>query len=319
MEYKMLNQTELKVSKLCLGCWSFENGGTFGVQADHESIQTIHRALELGVNFLDTAEGYNRGYSENVVGKALEGQRHNVVLATKVNAQNLRQDKLIAACEGSLKRLRTDYIDLYQIHWPNHDVPIEESLSALERLKAQGKIRYYGVSNFGPVDIEDFSKKAKVKVTNQVCYNLLFRSIEDALLPATIKSGMRILSYSSLAQGLLADIYQSAADVIPGKIRVHHLENEAIRALTFETLNSLRALAKEWSIAMPDFATAWLLKKPFIDAVLIGAQSPLIVEANVRSLEAKLTEEMEAQLNYATAALKSTLHGQCDMWENRIM
>ncbi len=318
MKYTTLNHTDLTVSRLCLGCWSFENAGTFGAQADEESVKTIHRALELGVNFLDTAEGYNRGYSESVVGKALEGRRRGVVLATKVSPQNLGFDKLISACEGSLVRLKTDYIDFYQIHWPNHDVPVEESIVALETLKAQGKIRHYGVSNFGPADIQDFGYKTKDKVTNQVCYNLLFRSVEKELLPATLETGMHILSYSSLAQGLLADIYQTAKDVTPGKIRVHHLENESMQALTFKTLARLRQLSKKWGILLPDFATAWLLQKPFIDAVLIGAQSPKIVEMNVRSLETAFTKDMEEELIQATDALKDALHGQCDMWEDRI-
>ena len=144
MQYRALGKRgDIQVSPIALGCWPFAGGNVWGEQDDTESIAAVHAALDEGINFIDTAEGYGR--SEEVLGRGLKGRRHEAVVATKVSEGNLRADDVITACERSLRTLQTDYIDLYQIHWPNWEVPLAETVGALDSLQTDGKIRAYGV------------------------------------------------------------------------------------------------------------------------------------------------------------------------------
>src|SRR5690349_23672373 len=144
MEYRKLGKTGIDVSVIALGCWPFAGGEYWGETDDAVSIATVHAALDAGINFFDTAEGYEEGKSERVLGEALIGRRDQAIVATKVNASNLRSEEIVTACDRSLGNLQMDYIDLYQIHWPNHDVPLADSIGTLQKLKEQGKIRAIG-------------------------------------------------------------------------------------------------------------------------------------------------------------------------------
>ena len=177
MEYRKLGTTGIEVSVFALGCWPFAGGAVWGEQDEDVSIATVHAALDKGINFFDTAEGYEKGHSERVLGRGLEGRRDEAVIATKVSASHLKPSEIVKACEQSLENLRTDYIDLYQIHWPNWEVPIEVSWQALEALKSSGKVRALGVSNFGVQDMGDLLEKGHCE-TNQLNYGLLWRVVE---------------------------------------------------------------------------------------------------------------------------------------------
>ena len=155
MLYRKLGQTGIDVSVIALGCWPFAGGGYWGEQDDQASIATVHAALDAGINFFDTAEGYGRGHSERVLGEGLKGRRHQAVIATKVSASHLSAEGVAQACEGRLANLQTDYIDLYQIHWPNWTIPLAETVEAQAKLKRLGKIRAIGVSNFAVQDLGD--------------------------------------------------------------------------------------------------------------------------------------------------------------------
>lgn len=176
MRYRKLGQTDIIVSVIAMGCWPIVGDFTWGPQDEADSIATIHAALDAGINFFDTAEMYGNGYSEELLGRALAGRRHEVVIASKVGSEHLAADQVIRAGEGSLRRLRTDYIDLYQIHWPSRTVPLAETMAALERLRQQGKVRAIGVSNFGLGDLGDLLAIGRPE-TNQLPYSLLWRAI----------------------------------------------------------------------------------------------------------------------------------------------
>ena len=165
------------------------------------SIRVIHRALELGVTLIDTAEAYGKGHAEEVVGTALAGRRDRAVIATKVMASRLDPQELQAALEGSLRRLQTDYVEVYFIHWPNPDFPIGPTMEALERLRADGRIRAIGVSNFGPEEMDRAREYGTIDVL-QPPYNMLWREIEAATLPYCRKHNIGVMPYSGLAQGL---------------------------------------------------------------------------------------------------------------------
>ena len=166
---------------MALGCWPFAGGTVWGEQDEGESIATVHAALDAGINFFDTAEGYEEGHSERVLGRGLAGRRQQAVIASKVSPKNLTPEGIVAACEQSLENLQTDYIDLYQIHWPNHDIPIEMSWRALEDLLAAGKVRALGVANFASNDLAGLVAVGR-PAANQLPYSLLWRAIEFEVL-----------------------------------------------------------------------------------------------------------------------------------------
>ena len=173
MEYRKLGQSDLNVSVICQGCWSLiSDDETWGPNALEDSLAAINASLDAGVNFFDTAEIYGEGESEDILGRALHGKRKDVFIATKVRSDLLSAEPLKAACEASLRRLKTDYIDLYQIHWPNPDVPVAESIGAMQRLREEGKIRHLGVSNFGVSFLGEALAAGEI-VSNQLPYSLL--------------------------------------------------------------------------------------------------------------------------------------------------
>ena len=178
------------------------SGAFWGAADDAELIRVIHRALDLGVTLVDTAEAYGQGHAEEVLGKALVGRREKAVVATKVAPNHLAPGELAGAIEGSMKRLQTDYLDVYFIHWPNPDFPIGPTMEALERLRAKGRIRAIGVSNFGPKEMDQARSHGTIDVL-QPPYNMLWREIEAEILPYCRKHNIGIMPYSGLAQGLL--------------------------------------------------------------------------------------------------------------------
>ena len=204
MEYRELGRSGEKVSTIGMGTWRV---GVFtGSEGKAEQIAALRKGFELGINLVDTAEMYSAGRSEEVVGEAARPFRKDVFIATKVSPDNLRYDDVISACARSLQRLGTTYIDLYQVHWPNPNVPIKETMSALERLVTEGKVRHVGVSNFSVRETEEArSSLSKIDVvSNQVEYSLSARSVEENLLPYLAREKLTLIAYSPLARGRIA-------------------------------------------------------------------------------------------------------------------
>ncbi len=324
MNYTTLNHSNICVSTLALGCFAFAGGQTWGDQDEQDTIRTIECALEHGITFFDTAEGYGAGYSEEVLGRVLAGRRDQVVIATKVSPKNLRPDDLEAACVASLKRLQTDYIDLYQIHWPNHDVPLAESLGKLEELKAKGMIRTIGVSNFGKQDFRDVLELS-IPIINQLPYNLLFRVIEHDIIPLAGQHQVGILPYSPIMQGLLTGKFISADDVPEGRARTRHFagsrpqasHNEAgFEAETFQAIRELDALATRLGVALTHLALAWVLHQTPVTAVLVGARDTKQLEHNIKAADLKLSSDVLQEMDTITAPLKDKLGTNPDMWNN---
>lgn len=322
MKYRKLGSTDFEISEIAMGCWALGGGYTWGAQEEKDSLETVRAAIDLGVNLFDTAEFYSDGYSEQVLGKALVGVRDKVLIATKVWVDNMAADKLAAACEGSLKRLRTDTIDLYQIHWPSRQVPLEETLSAIETLKAAGKIRAAGVCNFGVQDLSAAVSRLPV-VTNQLAYSLLFRAIETEILPKCRQIGTGVLAYSSVAQGLLTGKYSRLEEVDDERARIRLYskdrpgtvhEEDGCEKEVDEALVKIRAICDELHQPMANVALAWVLKQPGITAVLAGARHPRQITANVQAVDLDLTDDVISALTAATEAVKSKLGPNADPW-----
>ena len=324
MKYTQLGKTEMKVSTMSLGCWAFAGGDLWGEQDDADSIATVHAALDAGVNFFDTAEGYGGGYSEEVLGRALVGRRDKAIIATKVGRSELTSETIQEACEDSLRRLQTDYIDLYQIHWPRRSTPLSETVAALEKLKEQGKVRAISVCNFGIRDMEDLLPLMRPE-TNQLPYNLLWRAIEFEIQPQCVDEGIGILCYSVLAQALLTGKYASADDVPEGRSRTryfskdrpHARHNEdGCEAETFAAIEAVRQVSQKIDQPMANVAMAWLLHQPGVTSIIAGARTPDQIQRNVEAVDLELSPEIIAELNEVTEALKQTLGPNPDMWQS---
>jgi len=323
MQYKKLGQTDIEVSVISLGCWAIAGDRFWGAQNEQDAIDAIRATVDYGINFIDTAEVYGDGVSEELVGKALEGIRDQVVLASKVSAQHLRPDDLKAACEASLRRLRTDYLDVYYIHWPNRDVPISETYGALSRLKEEGKIRAIGCSNFGRRDLGELLQQGRVEI-DQLPYNLLWRGIEYEILPTCVENNVGVACYSSLLHGLLTGKFQSFDDVPPLRIRTRHVaaSREGVRhgepgaeRETFEAVDKIRQVALDVGVPMAQLSMAWLLRQEGVTTAIAGARNPDQVKMNAAASSVHLTGDVLARLAEITEPLKARFGANVDMWE----
>ena len=322
MKYRKLGSTDIDISRIVMGCWAIGGGYTWGAQDEKDSIDTIRAAIDVGINMFDTAEFYNDGVSEEVLGKGLSGQRDNVLIATKVWPDNLSADKLAQACEGSLKRLKTDYIDLYQIHWPNWEVPLEETMSAMEKLKQAGKIRFIGVSNFGVQDLTEAIGCADV-VSDQLVYSLLFRAIEYEILEKCQELEVGVLAYSPLAQGLLTGKFQGPDEVDDERARVRWFsknragtvhDSDGCEKEAFEAVANIKSICSEIGQPMANVALTWVMQQPGITAVLAGARQPDQILNNARAVDLELTDDISNRLNDATEEVKQKIGSNADPW-----
>lgn len=322
MRTRKLGTSDIEISEIAMGCWALGGGYTWGAQDEKDSIETIRAAIDLGVNLFDTAEFYSDGYSEEVLGKGLIGVRDKVLVATKVWVDNMTAAKLMQACDGSLKRLKTDYIDLYQIHWPNREVPVDETLTAIEKLKTDGKIRFTGVGNFGVQDLTEAKRFAAI-VSNQLSYSLLFRAIESDILAKCRQYGIGVLAYSSLAQGLLTGKYRCLEEVDDERARIRlyskkrsgtvHQEQGCEKEAN-EALEKIGAICADLGQPMSKVSLAWVLQQPGITAVLAGARNPAQISANVQAVDLVLPEYVVNALTAATEEVKSKLGLNADPW-----
>jgi aryl-alcohol dehydrogenase-like predicted oxidoreductase len=310
MEYRNLGSSGLKVSVLGLG------GNNFGWWVDEQrSIAVINHALELGINFIDTADMYDRGRSEEFIGQTLKGRRTEVLIASKFgtvmgegpNDRGGSRWYIMRAVEASLKRLRTDHIDLYQIHHPDPTTPIEETLRALDDLVKAGKVCYIGCSNFVGWQVSEALWTSCVNnlnsfVTVQTKYNLFERQIEQELVPCCKAHGIGIIPWGPLAGGFLTGKYHRgeqppapAAGARPAKA-FNHLYNAVMTDANWERLGKLDAFAKSRGHKVGELAIAWLLSQPWVCTVIPGATRPEQLNDNVAAANWKLTAEEVAQV-----------------------
>lgn len=324
MRYTTLPGTNLRVSVIAMGSWALAGDMAWGAQSERDSLEAARAAVDAGITFFDTAPAYGDGLSEQRLGQALEGLRHQVVLATKIGPDSLRAVSVARSVERSLVHLRTDYIDLIQIHWPSRDVPVAETLEALVALQAQGKVRHIGVSNFGPKDLAS-ALLVTAPVSNQVPYSLLSRAIEYEIMPACIEAGVGVLCYSPLLWGLLAGTYASADDVPEGRARSRHFsparklirhQEAGCERETFEAIAAIRELAARLGVSMSDLSVAWLLHQPGVSAVLTGIRRPDQAARNARGADLDLSPAVLAELGRLTDPVKHALGPNPDLWQS---
>lgn len=282
MQYRPLGRTGIKVSPYCLGAMMF---GAMGNPDHGEATRMIHKALDFGINFIDTADFYSRGESEEIVGEALKGRRDTVVLATKAhlpmgedpNQQGNSRRWITRAVEDSLRRLGTDHIDLYQIHRPAPDTDIEETLSVLTDLMRAGKVRAIGSSTFPASEIVEAQWTAERRGlarfrTEQPPYSILTRSIEREVLPACQRYGMGALVWSPLAMGLLTGRYRKGQPQ-PDSGRVRYFPNQMSDARTLDVVEQLIAVAESAGLPLAHMALAFTMAHPGVTSAIIGPRT----------------------------------------------
>jgi len=296
MEYRRMGRSDLKLSEISLGCWVM-GGDYWGGADDNESIGAILEAVENGINFFDTAEIYGRGRSELVLGKALKGRRHEVYISSKVWKSNMRYKDVFKACEESLKRLGTDYIDIYFIHYPNDEVDIEETMSAMLELKKQGKIREIGLSNFSRKQMEEALKIGRFEVI-QPCYSLLWRFIEEDIIPFCIEHEIGIVIYSPLAQGILTGKFTKDWTFKEGDGRKNvPLFEKGRFEECLDVAEGLKPYAERHGKTQGQVAINWAISQPGITSAIVGARNARQVRENVGASGWKLTDSELAEID----------------------
>jgi aryl-alcohol dehydrogenase-like predicted oxidoreductase len=310
MEQRTLGRSGLKVSEVGLGC------NNFGVLDVESSRKVVHRALDLGVTLFDTADVYgNRGGSETQLGEILGPRRKDIVLATKFampmddagSMAGASRRYIMTAVEASLKRLKTDWIDLYQVHTPDAATPIEETLSALDDLVRQGKVRYIGCSNFAAWQVIDAQWTAKDRrlthfISAQDELSLLVRDIERELIPALDAKGVGLLPYFPLASGFLTGKYARGSDAPAGTrmARVKRLSDRFMTEKNLAIVEKLEAFCAGRGHTMLELAFGWLLAKPVVSSVIAGATKPEQIEANIKATGWKLSSDDLAEIDRLT-------------------
>jgi aryl-alcohol dehydrogenase-like predicted oxidoreductase len=274
----------------------------------------VHEAVDLGANFFDTAEGYGGGASERLLGRALEGRRDRAIIATKVSGRNHTPENMPKALEASLERLRTDYVDVYYLHWPNRRVPFDETMTALLKLKEQGKIRAACVSNFG---LEDMTELVKTGIpdANQLPYSLFWRQIEAGIMPACREHGTGVVAYSPIAMGLLTGKFKTLSDVPDSNRKTTRLFRADSLEIAFDILGELRAIASDLGCTMGQLAIAWLIAQPGVACAIPGAKTRDQLRDNAAAADVKLAEDVLGRMRELSRPLLEHLGPDPDMWD----
>jgi aryl-alcohol dehydrogenase-like predicted oxidoreductase len=301
MEYRQLGKSDLNISAIGYGAWGIGGEPFWNTEGEENSIRSIKKAIDLGINFYDTAPVYGFGYSEELLGKALQSKRKDVIIATKCGMvwkkeelkairKRATRESILEEIELSLKRLRTDYIDLYQVHWPDENTPIEETMATLLDIQNTGKIRYIGVSNFSVDQMEECLKYGQI-VSLQPMYSMLERDIEKDRLPFCIDNNIGIICYSPLASGVLTGKYdentrfedwrgQGIIGNFTGDVYVSHIKK----------VKELTKIAQKHGKTLAQLAINWLLHQKGVTTAIVGVKNPSQVEQNIGAVGWEIPE-----------------------------
>ncbi|SKB16219.1 Aldo/keto reductase [Planktothrix sp. PCC 11201] len=318
MKKRTLGQSDILITPILIGTWQAGKRMWVGIE-DAETIKAIRAAFDAGITTVDTAEIYGEGHSEKIVAQALSDVRDQVVYASKVFANHLKYDQVIEACERSLKNLNTDYIDLYQIHWPSgfmnsEIVPIAETMKALNHLKEQGKIRAIGVSNFSRSQLEEAAQYGRIE-SLQPPYSLFWRKVEKDAMPYCIEQNISILAYSPLAQGLLTGKFGHDHQFSEGDHRSKNklfADKEHYQRVQ-NALDQLRPIAEGYHCTLGQLAIAWLIAQPQTNAI-IGFRNTEQAQQNTLATQIPLSPEDLAEIDKIGKTVTDYLDDSPVMW-----
>jgi len=314
MRYRPFGRTGLQVSVVGFGCWPMA-GDRYGAIEDAEAVKAIHRALDRGVNCVDTAPAYGAGHSEEVVARALEGSRKDVILVTKCGirvpppgqvgpVRDSSRANILREVDASLKRLRTDWVDVLLVHWPDAATPFETTMRALDEVVGSGRARFAGVSNFTGAMLAECMSARRVDVS-QVGYHMLDRRQEGETFPYCVANGVGVMGYGSLAHGILAGAFTAATTFEPGRDwraggvafgqPIFRGDNFKANVAVAERLR--REVAQPRGVPLSQIALAWVLSNPAVSTALVGARTPAEVDANDAGAELELTPTERATID----------------------
>lgn len=309
METTVLGRTTIDIPRICHGTWQAAGWSTSN---DDSFKRTLAHALDRGMTFIDTAPAYGDGHSERLIGEVIAGRREKIVLATKFHHTHSRPEQITAALESSLRNLKTDYIDLYQQHWPPRSPALSETIAALEDLRARGLIRAIGVSNWLDPEWAEIADPERID-SLQPCYSLLWRSVETSVLPRMRRHSIGVLAYSPLAQGILTGRVTPAN--VPSDWRA---KNRLLHPDTFRliepVLAELRRVAEHYNKTMAQTALRWLLDVPGVTAVIVGASNPAQVDENIGALDWHLSAADHARLDEVSRPVSAGLTPRDTLW-----
>lgn len=318
METRRLGTSDVNITPILVGTWQAGKSMWVGIE-DAETIQAIRAAFDAGITTVDTAEVYGNGHSEQIVAEALSDVRDQVIYASKVFSNHLKYDQVIEACEGSLKNLKTDYLDLYQIHWPSGSfntevVPIEETMSALNKLKEQGKIRAIGVSNFSRAQLEEASQYGRID-SLQPPYSLFWRQVEKDAMPYFIDNSISILAYSSLAQGLLTGKFERGHKFEEGDNRT---KNKLFKGENYErehqALDKIRPIAERHQCSLAQLSLACLISQPKSNAIT-GVRNAEQATKNAAAADVQLSPDELQEIDAIGRSVTDYLDENPVMWD----
>ena len=302
MEYRAFGRTGLNVSAIGYGCW--EIGGGYGHFDESEVVAAVQRALDLGINLFDTAEGYGYGQSERLLGEALGVRRKEAIVVTKFGIyrpegewqRDSSRETALAAIDRSLKALGTDYVDVYLIHWPDRETPLEESMGVMEEIVQAGKARYVGVSNFTPDQIETCMATRRVDIA-QYGYHMFDRRLEREIFPTIAEHGIGLMTYGSLAHGLLTGAFTPETTFDEDDWRSNGIAfniplfTEEVFARNVAAVDDLKPIAARHGKTVAHLALRWVLSNPVVSVALVGFRRPAEVEEGAASLDWALDQE----------------------------
>ena len=318
METRSLGTSDIQITPILMGTWQAGKRMWSGID-DNESIEAIRAAVDAGITTIDTAEVYGSGHSEQIVAKAVSDIRDRLVYASKVFADHLKYEQVIEACDRSLKNLDTDYLDLYQIHWPsgsfdNEKVPIEETMKALNKLKEDGKIRAIGVSNFNRQQLEEASQYGIID-SLQPPYSLFWRKIEKDAVPYCIENNISVLAYSSMAQGLLTGKFSPGHKFDEAD---HRSANVLFQGENFQraqnALEQLEPIAEKHSCSLAQLSLAWLIAQPQTNAIA-GARTAEQAKDNAKAASVNLSQEELEEIDRIGRQVTDRLDDNPVMWD----
>ncbi|MFP3904258.1 MAG: aldo/keto reductase [Armatimonadota bacterium] len=327
MEMRTCGKSDIEISAIGVGCWSFGGGEDdyWGKQEQEKANEVVKTALDMGISHFDTAEAYNNGRSEEALGKALQGIRDEVVVASKIAPSNCEQGVITEHCEASLDRLDTDYLDIYYVHWPITEYPVDEAFEELTELKQAGKIRSICVSNFGPTQLSEALDTGAQIDLNQLNYSLLSRAIEVEIVPMCMENNIGVVGYMPLMQGILAGKYHDIEEIPPVRRRTRHFSTDnpltrhgepGAEKEVFRVVDELREISDEMSVPMAELAIAWCIHKPGLTCSLVGARDAEQVKMNARAAEVEMSDEIMQRLDDLTEPLLNRLGSNADYWQS---
>ena len=321
MELRSLGKSNVKITPILMGTWQAGKAMWTGIE-DAKTIEAIRSGVEAGITTIDTAEIYGEGYSEQIVAKAVSDVRDQVQLASKVFPTHLQFEQVIEACDRSLDNLKTDYLDLYQIHWPSGSfnteiVPIEETMKAMNQLKEQGKIRAIGVSNFSRSQLAEAQQYGQID-TVQPPYSLFWRQAEKELIPYCVENQISVLAYSSLAQGLLTGKFGADHQFEEGD---HRAKNKLFQGENYQralnAIEQLRPIAQNKNCTLAQLALCWLIAQPNTCAIA-GARNPEQALGNAKATTVSLSEAELGEIDRIGRQVTDHLDENPVMWTFKV-